>query len=84
MVEDQATHRIMYRDVLLAFRFIAGSHKGENIASAFLAILTEYKISHKVCARSGLRLYASILTTFTDRVDHYGQRIKQQYDDGSS
>lgn len=48
MVRDPKTHRIAYRDLLLAFRFIGTSHSGDNLAQHFFRILDEYGITEKV------------------------------------
>ncbi|THH15387.1 hypothetical protein EUX98_g9474 [Antrodiella citrinella] len=48
MVRDAKTHRITYRDVLLAFRYVGGSHTGENLEKEFFKIIEEYGIEKKI------------------------------------
>lgn len=43
-----AENRLEYRDHLLAFRFIDGSHSGPHLADEFFKVLDEAGIRHKV------------------------------------
>ena len=48
MIRDRRTHRVIYRDVPLSFRFIEGSHSSENLEKDFFKILEEFEILEKV------------------------------------
>lgn len=42
--------RLMRRNGLIAFRFVPGSHSGENLASHFIGIVEEMGALNKVCS----------------------------------
>lgn len=48
LVRDEKTRKLQWRNGLVAFRFIEGSHTGVNLGRQFVKILEELGVLHKV------------------------------------
>lgn len=66
---------------LLVFRYVEGSHSGDNIGTIVFQIIDEAGLRHKVCVpqfRSSTNSVMRLLTyLITGRHDHIGQCAKQ-------